>query len=306
MTSISLSVVVPVHDEAESVAALHSEISSVMAEQGTAWELIFVDDGSTDATFERLRLLRAEHPEVRAIRFARNFGKSSALAAGFAAARGAFVITLDGDLQDDPREIPAFLAALDEGFDLICGWKRRRHDPLDKRIASRLFNWGLSAISGLRLHDANCGFKAYRAEVTPNLCLRRGLHRFIPLLAQARGYHVKEIAVAHRPRLHGRSKYGWERVPQAVVDLHVAWLTARQSKRPMLVFGAAAFAMLVPGALFLGFAPPDAPAARWFSVGVGILLILAGAHFLTMAALTRRALAREPEGAAYSIAEQLG
>jgi len=300
-----ISIIVPVRDEAESVVPLHEEILSVMGGLGRPWELIVVDDGSRDATFARGRDLRARHVGLRLIRFARPFGKSSALAAGFAAARGSIIITLDGDLQDDPSEIPRFLAAFEQGYDLVSGWKRRRRDPLSKRWSSRLFNAVVARIAGLPLHDFNCGFKAYRAPVVRDLRLRRGLHRFIPLLAKAAGYRVGEIAVGHRPRPHGRSKYGWERVPQALVELHLAMLVAYRNERPLRTYGVAGAALLVPGAVVVATAPPGPPIARWLWMGAGLLWLVVGAHFLLMAALTARALAREPHGAAYSIAEQL-
>lgn len=305
MSAPALSFVIPVRDEADNVVALHHEIASVMREVGGAWELIFIDDGSADATYERLRELHAQHPEVRVIRFTRNFGKSAALTAGFAAARGGIIFTLDGDLQDDPREIPRFLAALDQGFDLVSGWKRQRRDPIGKRIASRIFNWAVARLTGLALHDVNCGFKAYRAEVAHGLRLRHGLHRFIPFLARARGYRIGEIVVAHRARVHGRSKYGWERVPQALVDVHLAWLVAHGIERPLRFFGPPGAALLILGGLGVAVSFMISAAAHWLLLAAGVLLGLIGADLLVMALLTGRALAREPEGGSYSIAERI-
>jgi dolichol-phosphate mannosyltransferase len=303
--TVAVSLVVPVRDEADNVGPLHAEIAATMRAVGSQWELIFIDDGSADATFERLRQLHAAHPEVKVLRLARNFGKSAALAAGFDAARGAIVVTLDGDLQDDPREVPRFLAALGEGRDLVCGWKRVRRDPLGKRIASRIFNWVMARVTGLDLHDANCGFKAYRAEVARGLRLRRGLHRFIPFLAKARGYRVGEIVVAHRARTHGRSKYGWERIPQALADVHQAWIVARGVERPGLVLGVPGAALIIAGGLALLAAPVGPPVARWLWMTIGIIALAFGADLAVMAILTARAAAREPQGAAYSVAERL-
>ena len=300
-----LSFVVPVKDEADSVVTLHQEIAAAMREVGGSWELIFIDDGSADATFERLRQLHEQHPEVRVIRFTHNFGKSAALTAGFAAARGEIIFTLDGDLQDDPVEIPRFLAALDQGFDLVSGWKRKRLDPVGKRIASRIFNWTMARLTGLNLHDVNCGYKAYRAEVAHGLRLRRGLHRFIPFLAKARGYRIGEIVVAHRARIHGRSKYGWERIPQALVDVHLAWLVARGIERPLVALGAPGAVMFVLGAVAVGAATRLSAAALWLLLTAGAILVVVGADFLIMALLIHRAMAREPEGGAYSVAERL-
>lgn len=305
MSEPSLSCVVPVRDEADNVVPLCDEIAAVMRELAATWELIFVDDGSGDATYERLRGLHAQHREVRVIRFARNFGKSAALAAGFAAARGDIIFTLDGDLQDDPREIPRFLGALDQGLDLVCGWKRKRLDPVGKRIASRIFNWIMARLTGLALHDTNCGYKVYRADVARALKLRHGLHRFIPFLAKARGYRIGEIVVAHRARLHGRSKYGWERIPQALVDVHLAWLVARGIERPSLVLGVPGTALLILAALGISIAAGIASPVRWLLAVPGVLAAAAGCDLLLMAHLTTRALAREPEGVSYSIAERL-
>jgi len=233
MSAPEISVVIPAHDEAESVHRLYHEIEQALSSLHVTWEVIFVDDGSEDDTFARVRDLWARRPEtVRGVRFPRNLGKSVALRAGFDAARGGTVITMDGDLQDDPREIPRFLAALNEGYDLVSGWKRRRHDPLGKRIASKIFNGLVAPLAGLRLHDMNCGFKAYRAQLTRELPLRSGLHRFIPVLAHALGYRVGEIVVAHRPRSFGRSKYGWKRIPQALLDLTTVMLATRFGRRP--------------------------------------------------------------------------
>jgi len=308
MDPAGISILVCVRDEAENVAPLHREIADVMQQIGGAWELLFVDDGSADETFENLRELHEKHPEVRVIRFARNFGKSAALTAGFAAVRGSVVITVDGDLQDDPREIPRLLEALQQGHDLVSGWKRTRRDPLSKRISSRLFNRTISLLTGVRLHDMNCGFKAYRAGVVRGLNLRHGLHRFIPVLAKAKGHRIGEIVVTHRPRVHGRSKYGWERVPQGLVDLHVVWLTVRGIKGPLAFFGAIGAAFAVPGMVLVGAAAlmPLSVGAIIASMAVGFLLNVIGCYFLLIALLTHRAIAREPEGAVYSIAEQLG
>jgi dolichol-phosphate mannosyltransferase len=305
MNGPDISLVVAVRDEADSVVALHGEIEAAMREVGGAWELIFVDDGSTDATFERVREVHARHPQVRVIRFTHNFGKSAALTAGFEAARGDIVVTLDGDLQDDPREIPRFLAALDEGLDLVSGWKRTRRDPIGKRVASRIFNWTTARLTGLRLHDINCGFKAYRADITRGLRLRHGLHRFIPFLAKARGFRVGEIVVAHRARVHGRSKYGWERIPQALVDVHLAWLVAHGIERPLLVFGPAGLVLVASSAVWAGSAVVTSRAVRWPWAAIWVLVGLVGIDILVMAFLTARAIAREPEAASYSVAERL-
>src|SRR5439155_14836605 len=202
-----ISVVVPVYNEERSVALLLDEIRSALDGIGASWEAVFVDDGSTDGTFGALTRLHAETEHVKVVRLRRNFGKAAALAAGFAQAQGGTIVTIDGDLQDDPAEIPRLLAKLDEGFDLVSGWKTRRRDPWTRRLFSRVFNAAVGRITGIRLHDMNCGLKAYRAEVVRGLPLYGELHRFIPVLAHDRGYRVAELPVNHRARAHGRSRY---------------------------------------------------------------------------------------------------
>ena len=232
-----ISVVVPVHDEERSVALLHDELSSALSQLDRPWEVVFVDDGSTDGTFAALTRLHAAHEEVRVIRLRRNFGKAAALQAGFERAEGDVVVTIDGDLQDDPAELPRLLAKLDEGFDLVSGWKAKRHDPLSRRLLSRLFNRVTSLVSGLRLHDLNCGLKAYRAEVVQDLRLYGELHRFIPVLAHYRGFRVAELPVNHRPRAHGRSRYGMERYLRGFLDLLTVTFMGRYRHRPLHLFG---------------------------------------------------------------------
>ncbi len=232
-----ISVVVPVYNEERSVALLLDELRSTLDGLGRDWEAVFVDDGSTDGTFAALTRLHAETDHVRVVRLRRNFGKAAALAAGFAQARGDTVITIDGDLQDDPAEIPRLLAKLDEGFDLVSGWKARRRDPWTRRLLSRVFNAVAGRISGIRLHDMNCGFKAYRAEVVRGLPLYGELHRFIPVLAHYRGYRIAELPVNHRPRAHGRSRYGLERYLRGFLDLLTVSFMGRYRHRPLHLFG---------------------------------------------------------------------
>ena len=232
-----ISVVVPVHDEERSVALLHEELSAALDPLGPPWEVVFVDDGSTDGTFAALTRLHARCDEVRVVRLRRNFGKAAALQAGFEEAQGDVVVTIDGDLQDDPAEIPRLLAKLEEGFDLVSGWKAKRRDPLSRRIPSRIFNRVTGRLSGLRLHDLNCGLKAYRAEVLRGIRLYGELHRFIPVLAHYRGFRVAEVPVNHRPREHGRSRYGMERYVRGFLDLLTVTFMGRYRHRPLHLFG---------------------------------------------------------------------
>ena len=244
-----ISVVVPVYNEERSVALLLDEIRSALDGIGASWEAVFVDDGSTDGTFGALTRLHAETEHVRVVRLRRNFGKAAALAAGFAQAQGGTIVTIDGDLQDDPAEIPRLLAKLDEGFDLVSGWKTRRRDPWTRRLFSRVFNAVVGRITGIRLHDMNCGLKAYRAEVVRGLPLYGELHRFIPVLAHDRGYRVAELPVNHRARAHGRSRYGFERYVRGFLDLLTVSFMGRYRHRPLHLFGGLG---LLLGALGIG------------------------------------------------------
>ena len=232
-----ISVVIPVHNEERSIALLYDELSAAFAGEGLAWEAVFVDDGSTDGTFGALTRLHDTNDNVRAVRFRRNFGKAAALDAGFREASGDIVVTIDGDLQDDPTEIPRLLAQLDEGYDLVSGWKTKRRDPLTRRIPSKLFNAVTGKVSDVRLHDMNCGLKAYRAEVLEGMHLYGELHRYIPVLAHYRGYRVTEIPVHHRPREHGSSNYGVERYVRGFLDLLTVTFMGRYSHRPLHLFG---------------------------------------------------------------------
>ena len=232
-----ISVVIPVHDEERSVALLYDELVAAFSGGGRAWEAVFVDDGSTDGTFEALARLHDANDNVRVVRLRRNFGKATALDAGFGEAAGDVIVTIDGDLQDDPAEIPRLLAKLDEGYDLVSGWKTKRQDPLTRRIPSKIFNAVAGKVSGVRLHDMNCGLKAYRAEVVQGMQLYGELHRYTPVLAHYRGYRVTELPVNHRPREHGRSNYGVERYVRGFLDLLTVTFMGRYSHRPLHLFG---------------------------------------------------------------------
>jgi dolichol-phosphate mannosyltransferase len=294
-----ISVVIPVHDEELSVAPLYDELAAALDPLGRDWEALFVDDGSTDGTFAALTRLHDAARNVRVVRLRRNFGKATALAAGFAQAQGGVVVTMDGDLQDDPGEIPKLLAKLDEGFDLVSGWKTQRRDPLTRRIPSKIFNRVTGAVSGLRMHDMNCGLKAYRAEVVKGLRLYGELHRFLPVLAHQRGYRVAELPVNHRPRGHGRSRYGIERYLRGAFDLLSVSFIGRYRTRPLHLFGTVGLALGLIGTIVLAYL--TALKIDGHAIGhrplltLGVLLVVVGIQLFSLGLLAELILAQHEQ-----------
>jgi glycosyltransferase involved in cell wall biosynthesis len=281
-----LSVVVPVYNEERSVELLFDEIRAALEPLEREWEVVFVDDGSADGSFAALIRLHARAGNVRVVRLRRNFGKSAALAAGFRQAEGDVIVTLDADGQDDPAEIPRLLAKLDEGFDLVSGWKTRRRDPWRRRAVSRIFNVVTGWVSGLRLHDMNCGLKAYRAEVVRGLALYGELHRFLPVLAYERGFRVTELAVNHRLREHGRSRYGVERYLRGFFDLITVTFMGRYRHRPLHLFGGLGLLFGTVGFLLCAYLTVlwltgDAIGHRPL-LTLGVLLVVVGMQFLSL------------------------
>ena len=246
-----LSIVIPLFNEAESLTTLHRELSEVAAAQGYDLDVVFVDDGSTDGSWKIIRELAKSDPRVTGLRFRRNFGKAAALSAGFAQARGELVMTLDADLQDDPHEIPKFLAEMEKGLDVVSGWKHIRRDPLEKVLPSRVFNWLVSRVTGVVLHDHNCGMKCYRREIFDEVRLYGELHRFVPVLAAGRGFRVGEVVISHRPRQHGRSKYGFSRYIKGFLDLLTVKFLTGFGQRPQHLLGTAGLVSFGLGALGL-------------------------------------------------------
>jgi glycosyltransferase involved in cell wall biosynthesis len=248
-----ISVLVPVHNEAESLRLLVAEIESAAIQAELDWELLLVDDGSTDGSWPIIASLAGEKRFARGIRLRRNFGKAAALAAGLRAARGQTIVTLDADLQDDPAEIPRFLAALNNNLDVVSGWKRRRLDPWHKVIPSRFFNVLVSWITGVKLHDHNCGMKCYRAEVFREVRLYGEMHRFIPVLAAARGFRVGEIEINHRARVYGHSKYGVQRFVRGFLDLLTVKFLTGYGQRPLHLLGGIGLLCFALGGLGMAY-----------------------------------------------------
>ncbi|MCB1057833.1 MAG: glycosyltransferase family 2 protein [Acidobacteria bacterium] len=285
-TDPEVSVLVPVLDEADTVEELARRVLACLDGFGRSCEIVFVDDGSRDGTPDRVRTARDADPRVKLVRLRRNFGKAAALSAGFDHCRGRYVITMDGDLQDDPDEIPRFLAALEEqDLDLVSGWKRRRRDPISKRWPSKLFNRVTRALAQVDLHDFNCGFKAYRREVLEQIAVYGELHRYIPVLASRRGFRIGEIEVQHHPRRHGMSKYGWDRLYKGLLDLMTVLFITKYTRRPLHLFGVIGLFFLGAGTLINiylavlwlgGESLSDRPLLQ-----LGILLMLIGIQVLT-------------------------
>lgn len=281
-----ISVVIPVHNEQDTVQELAARIGEAVKSD---YELIFIDDGSTDETWTRL--LQLHRPEqVRLLRLRKRFGKTAALMAGFALIRGETVFTLDGDLQDDPSEIPRFLAKLDEGYDLVTGWKKRRRDPVTKVVSSRLFNFAVRRMTGLVLRDINCGFKALRGEAARALHIHGEMHRFIPVLVAAQGFRVTEIEVTHHPRRHGLSKYGFERMFKGFFDLVTVVLLTRFRERPAHGFGLVALGLFLCALIALAACTVAGPATALLIVLASVLGI-AGVVFLAAGWATEYAVA---------------
>ena len=239
MEKLDLSIVVPLYNEAESLPELVAWIDRVARANNLSYEAILGDDGSKDGSGEVIEALRRSDPAVRGIGFARNYGKSAALYCGFEAARGEVVITMDADLQDSPDEIPALRhMILDEGYDLVSGWKKKRYDPLGKRLPSKFFNWTARTVSGIRLHDFNCGLKAYRLKVVKSIEVYGEMHRYIPFLAKQAGFtRIGEKVVEHHARKYGHSKFGMERMVKGYLDLITVWFMSHFGRSPMYFFG---------------------------------------------------------------------
>ena len=285
-----LSVVIPAMNEEGNIPALHRTIADILETTGITFELILVDDGSTDGTWQAIEALSARDRRVIGLRHRRNFGKARGLATGFAAASGEIVLTMDADLQDDPAEIPRFLTKLDEGFDLVSGWKQRRRDPLSKTLPSRIFNTTVRAVSGVPLHDFNCGFKIYRADVVRSIRLYGELHRFTPVLAHAEGFRVGELPVKHHPRRWGTSKYGWSRLIKGFLDLLTVTFLTEYRQRPMHVLGVPGVVALATGGL-IGLWLTAEKILTGASIGnrplllLAVLLVLVGVQFFGLGLL---------------------
>ena len=309
---VEISVVVPVLNEEDSIQTLVDHLVGVLADMGRTFEIVFVDDGSRDSTVDRIRQAHAADPKIRLVRFRRNFGKAAALCAGFDASRGTIVVTMDGDLQDDPAEIPRLLEKLEvENLDLVSGWKQHRQDPVSKRLPSKLFNWVTRKLARIELHDFNSGFKVYRREVLDEIALYGELHRYIPVLASRKGFLVGEVSVKHHPRRHGSSKYGWDRFYKGLLDLITVLFITRYTRRPFHLFG-----VIGLGSLGVGFGINVYLLSLWLQgqylsnrplLLLGILMMLLGIQVLTTGLIGEMITFKNFRGSdTYSVKERLG
>jgi len=306
-----VSIVVPLLNEEESLRELFTRIDETMLRMKTFYEVIFVDDGSTDRSFEVLTALHNEYPEnVKAIRFRRNFGKSAALSAGFKEALGEYIITMDADLQDDPKEIPSLIETLGDSYDLVSGWKKKRHDSIIFTLPSHIANAVTSKMTGLRIHDLNCGLKVYRKIVAKELQLYGDLYRYIPILAHQSGFRIGEKIVQHHPRKFGHSKYTVGKFYRGFLDLLTILFTAKYIRRPLHLFGVWGIVSFFIGAAIDGYL-----SVEWFlgltSISnrplflVGFLFIIIGVQFVSIGLLGEMISRHERNEEIYSIRESL-
>jgi glycosyltransferase involved in cell wall biosynthesis len=307
-----LSIVIPIRNESENIAALHEQLTASLERFGRSYELLLIEDGSTDDSFERLAAIQARDPRVRVVRFRRNFGQTAAFAAGFSMARGRYIITSDGDLQNDPADIPAMIERLEQGSDIVCGWRKDRKDPfMSRRLPSILANRLISLATGVALHDYGCSLKVFRAEVVKPLKLYGEMHRFLPAIASEMGVRIDEVVVNHRARIHGRSKYGISRTIRVVLDLLTVKFLLSYSTRPLQIFGLVGFTMGLLGLGVTGYLAV-LRLIGYQSIGnrplllFGILLIFTGVQLVTLgllAELMARTYHESQDKATYAIRE---
>ncbi|OGZ28056.1 MAG: hypothetical protein A2931_04285 [Candidatus Niyogibacteria bacterium RIFCSPLOWO2_01_FULL_45_48] len=306
MASKDLSIVVPVYNEENSVSILHKEILDILNPLNRSYEVIFVDDGSTDRTLEELKKLSP----AKIISFSRNFGKSQALQAGFDEADGNHIVTLDSDLQDDPREIPRFIEKIQSGHDLICGWKQKRADSFSRRFASKIANVAARHMTGIKIHDMNCGFKIYKSQVAKSLHLYGDMHRYIPSVASSMGFSVGEMAVNHRPRQFGASKYGFGRFINSSFDFITLIFLRRFTDRPMHLFGLFGSVLFMLGVLVLGYLSWEkifygaAIGGRPLLL-LGALLVIVGFQSFSLGFIGELTIRQNREGRQFNIKEKI-
>ena len=305
---VNVSVVVPLFNEVAALEELYRRLAKVLTDVTQTHEIIFVDDGSVDDSIVKLKEFRKEDRRVRFIRFRRNFGKSAALAAGFRAARYDVIVTIDADLQDIPEQLPRLLSKLAEGFDIVCGWRYQRHDKLSKRLGSRIYNFVTAMLTGVRLHDLNCGFKCIRRKVLDEVMVYGERHRYIPVLASYRGFRLGEVKIEHAPRAHGSSRYGLERVLGGVFSLLTVILMTRYTNKPLHFFGLLGSLLFGTGFLIDGYLVVlRVVSAQWLSnrplLIIGTMLIIVGMQLVLFGLLAEMIAFSYRRESDYSIVE---
>ncbi len=285
-----LSILIPLYDEEESLPELYEKLTSVLKTFKRSYEIIFIDDGSIDGSFKILEELFQKDKNVRVFQFRKNYGKSAAFSCGFEEARGKYIITMDADLQDDPEEIPGLIEKLEDGYDLVSGWKKKRYDPFIKRTTSKFYNLTTSFFSGIRLHDFNCGIKAYRHEVIKSIQIYGQLHRFIPVLAYWQGFIVSEKVVKHHPRKYGRTKFGLSRFTAGLFDLFTVVFLHKFKKRPLHLFGSVGLISFFVGlTMNLVLAYQRIFAEKYLSnrplLFLAVMLVIVGVQFISIGLL---------------------
>ena len=307
--TVDISVIVPSYNENDSIPELTARLTEVLDGITKSWEVWYIDDGSNDGSDASLRLLHDRDPRFKMVRFRRNYGKSAALAVGFRLALGRFVITMDADLQDDPAEIPNMLAKIDEGFDMVSGWKKKRYDPISKTLPSRFFNFVTGKISGIDIHDFNCGLKAYRSDVIKSVKIYGEMHRYIPVLAKMAGFTVSEIPVHHHARKYGKTKFGLSRFFKGFLDLLTVMFTSRYTQRPLHVFGSIGSIMLILGFLINAWLTVEwlrgFPVSNRPMLLLGILLMLLGIQLISTGLIAEMITKSGSEETDYNIREIL-
>jgi len=307
--AIAFSVVIPLYNEEQSLEELHRRLTDTLATLSDRFEIIFVDDGSIDNSFAVIKKLHQRDSRVKAVRFRRNFGKSTALSAGFKKARGKIIVTLDADLQDLPEEIPSLLNKLEQGYDLVSGWKKKRKDSLIRKFASRLFNRVTSFFTGVKLHDFNCGLKCYRRELVDELALYGELHRYIPAIANWKGFRVGEVKVGHHPRMHGVSKFGSERYLRGLFDLLTVIMLTKYPEKPLHFFGLLGTILSLSGLAINLYMAVLRISGKWISnrplLLLGILLLILGVQFIFFGLMGELIVFSSQKEKSYTLREQL-
>lgn len=306
---MDVSVVIPVLNEEESLRELYGRIGEALAPEGLSWEAVFINDGSTDGSMDILRELYEGNSNVKVLSFGRNLGKSAAMSVAFEEVSGDVVFTIDADLQDDPAEIPKMVALIREGYDLVSGWKRERHDPISKRLPSKLYNFVTGRLSGVRIHDMNCGLKAYRSNVVKTIRVYGELHRYTPVLAHLAGFRVTEVEVKHHARKFGRSKFGAERFLRGFFDLLTVLFLQRYVTRPLHLFGALGGVLFAAGflaGLYLSILKIMGEAiGRRPLLTLAILLMVVGVQFVSFGLLGEMMANLRSEEISYPVRERL-